>query len=68
MKGLDYALYITTAQEFDGSSSGALVNEAISWGKVAQKGKTNNSSCGKQLQYFHFCTQRYLLDLREINY
>jgi deoxyhypusine synthase len=37
--GLDYALYITTAQEFDGSSSGALVNEAISWGKVTQKAK-----------------------------
>jgi len=35
--GLDYALYITTAQEFDGSLSGALVREAISWGKVTQK-------------------------------
>ena len=32
--GLDYAVYITTAQEFDGSLSGALVREAISWGKV----------------------------------
>ena len=37
--GLDYAVYITTAQEFDGSLSGALVREAISWGKVAQKAK-----------------------------
>ena len=36
-KGLDYAFYITTAQEFDGSLSGALVKEAISWGKVTQK-------------------------------
>jgi len=35
--GLDYAVYITTAQEFDGSLSGALVREAISWGKVTQK-------------------------------
>ena len=33
-EGLDYAVYITTAQEFDGSLSGALVREAISWGKV----------------------------------
>lgn len=32
--GLDYALYITTATEFDGSLSGAPVREAISWGKV----------------------------------
>ena len=35
-EGLDYAFYITTAQEFDGSLSGALVREAISWGKVTQ--------------------------------
>lgn len=38
-EGLDYAVYITTAQEFDGSLSGALVREAISWGKVTQKAK-----------------------------
>jgi len=38
-EGLDYALYITTAQEFDGSLSGALVREAISWGKVTQTAK-----------------------------
>ena len=31
--------YITTAQEFDGSLSGALVREAISWGKVTQEAK-----------------------------
>lgn len=33
-EGLDYAVYITTACEYDGSLSGALVREAISWGKV----------------------------------
>jgi len=38
-EGLDYAFYITTAQEFDGSLSGALVKEAISWGKVTQQAK-----------------------------
>ena len=37
--GMDYAFYITTAQEFDGSLSGALVKEAISWGKVTQKAR-----------------------------
>ena len=35
-EGLDYAFYITTAQEFDGSLSWALVREAISWGKVTK--------------------------------
>ena len=38
-EGLDYAFYITTAQEFDGSLSGALVREAISWGKVTQQAR-----------------------------
>lgn len=33
--GLDYALYITSATELDGSLSGAQVREAISWGKVS---------------------------------
>jgi deoxyhypusine synthase len=32
--GLDYAVYINTAQEFDGSDAGALPEEAISWGKI----------------------------------
>jgi len=38
-EGLDYAVYLTTAQEFDGSLSGALVREAISWGKVTKEAK-----------------------------
>ena len=42
-EGLDYALYITTANEFDGSLSGAKVREAISWGKVTKNCKTDNN-------------------------
>ena len=38
-EGLDYAVYVTTALEFDGSLSGALVREAISWGKVTKHAK-----------------------------
>ncbi len=34
--GLDYAVYITTAPEYDGSLSGARVREGISWGKVKE--------------------------------
>ncbi len=33
-EGLDYAVYINTAQEFDGSDSGARIDEAITWGKI----------------------------------
>ncbi|XP_011949380.1 PREDICTED: deoxyhypusine synthase [Cercocebus atys] len=32
--GADYAVYINTAQEFDGSDSGARPDEAVSWGKI----------------------------------
>jgi len=34
--GLDHAVYITTAVEYDGSLSGAQTREAISWGKVKE--------------------------------
>src|SRR5438067_6653658 len=37
--GLDYAVYITTAPEWDGSLSGARVREGISWGKVQENAK-----------------------------
>lgn len=37
--GLDYAVYITSATELDGSLSGAQVREAISWGKVSEKAR-----------------------------
>lgn len=32
--GLDYCIYLTTAEEYDGSLSGARIREAVSWGKV----------------------------------
>jgi deoxyhypusine synthase len=35
--GLDAALYITSAVEWDGSLSGARTREAVSWGKVKPK-------------------------------
>jgi deoxyhypusine synthase len=34
--GLDYAVYVTTAQEYDGSLSGAKLEEAISWKKIRE--------------------------------
>jgi len=37
--GLDYAIYVTTAVEYDGSLSGAQPREAISWGKIKLSGK-----------------------------
>jgi len=37
--GLDYAVYITTAVEWDGSLSGARMREAVSWNKVKEKAR-----------------------------
>jgi len=38
--GMDYAVYVTTSQPWDGSLSGARTNEAVSWGKI--KGRRRN--------------------------
>ncbi|KAM4678472.1 deoxyhypusine synthase isoform 1-T1 [Discoglossus pictus] len=37
--GADYAVYVNTAQEFDGSDSGARPDEAVSWGKIRMEAK-----------------------------
>ena len=37
--GLDYAIYISTAEEWDGSLSGTRPREAVSWGKINAKAK-----------------------------
>lgn len=38
-KGLDYAIYITTATQYDGSLSGARLEEAVSWGKIKENAR-----------------------------
>jgi deoxyhypusine synthase len=37
--GADYAVYINTNPEYDGSDSGALPEEAVSWGKILPSAK-----------------------------
>jgi deoxyhypusine synthase len=37
--GADYAVYINTSPEYDGSDSGALPEEAVSWGKLSPNSK-----------------------------
>lgn len=38
--GAESAVYINTAQEFDGSDAGARPDEAVSWGKIKPDGDT----------------------------
>lgn len=35
--GADFAVYVNTGQEFDGSDSGARPDEAVSWGKIKRE-------------------------------
>ncbi len=37
--GLDYVVYVSTADEWDGSLSGARPREAVSWGKISAKAR-----------------------------
>ncbi|MEJ5327517.1 MAG: deoxyhypusine synthase [Candidatus Bathyarchaeia archaeon] len=37
--GLDYVVYVSTADEWDGSLSGARPREAVSWGKISAQAK-----------------------------
>jgi deoxyhypusine synthase len=49
--GLDYTVYINTAQEFDGSDSGARIDEAITWGKVNPNGLSVKVSCDATIAF-----------------
>nr|AWH67714.1 deoxyhypusine synthase [Tabernaemontana elegans] len=49
--GADYAVFINTAQEFDGSDSGARPDEAISWGKIRGSAKTVKVHCDATIAF-----------------
>ncbi|MBS3089122.1 deoxyhypusine synthase [Candidatus Pacearchaeota archaeon] len=38
--GADYAVYVNTASEYDGSDAGALPSEAVSWGKIKENAES----------------------------
>jgi deoxyhypusine synthase len=38
--GAEHAVYVNTAQEFDGSDAGARPDEAVSWGKIKANAKS----------------------------
>ena len=38
--GAESAVYVNTAQEFDGSDAGARPDEAVSWGKIKVGGES----------------------------
>jgi deoxyhypusine synthase len=42
---LNYAVYITTGEPWDGSLSGAQANEGVSWGKISEKASFVTVNC-----------------------
>ena len=38
--GADYAVFINTSEEYDGSDAGAMPEEAVSWGKILPKAES----------------------------
>uniref|UniRef100_A0A0E0QRI1 Deoxyhypusine synthase n=2 Tax=Oryza TaxID=4527 RepID=A0A0E0QRI1_ORYRU len=49
--GADFAVYINTAQEFDGSDSGAQPDEAVSWGKIKGSAKPVKVHCDATIAF-----------------
>ncbi|CAF1789923.1 unnamed protein product [Brassica napus] len=49
--GADYAVFINTGQEFDGSDSGARPDEAVSWGKIRGSAKTVKVYCDATIAF-----------------
>jgi deoxyhypusine synthase len=57
--GLDYAVYVTTSSQWDGSLSGARTNEAVSWGKI-KKGKNHVTIDGDATIIFPLLISEFL--------
>nr|AWH67717.1 deoxyhypusine synthase [Amsonia hubrichtii] len=49
--GADYAVFINTAQEFDGSDSGARPDEAVSWGKIRGSARIVKVHCDATIAF-----------------
>ncbi|KAL2652848.1 hypothetical protein R1flu_020976 [Riccia fluitans] len=49
--GADFAVFINTAQEYDGSDSGARPEEAISWGKIKSTAKSVKVHCDATIAF-----------------
>lgn len=50
-EGLDYTVLISTAQEFDGSDSGARLDESVSWGKVKSRSPAVKVHCDATIAF-----------------
>jgi deoxyhypusine synthase len=59
--GAEYAVYVNTAQEFDGSDAGARPDEAVSWGKIKGDGESVKVYCDATIAFPLICAGTFLL-------
>ncbi|KAL0544737.1 hypothetical protein IC582_019860 [Cucumis melo] len=57
----DYAFFINTAQEFDGSDSGAYPDETVSWGKIRGLAKTVKVHCDATIAFPLLVVETFVL-------
>ena len=62
--GANYAVFINTGQEFDGSDSGASPDEAVSWGKININTKGVKVCADASLVFPLLVTQTFLPELK----
>ncbi|KAJ0969019.1 hypothetical protein J5N97_021896 [Dioscorea zingiberensis] len=63
--GADYAVYINTAQEYDGSDSGAQPDEAVSWGKIRGSAKPVKVHCDATIAFPLLVAATFARQLKE---
>ncbi|XP_052170443.1 deoxyhypusine synthase-like isoform X1 [Diospyros lotus] len=64
--GADYAVFINTAQEFDGSDSGARPDEAVSWGKIRGTAKRIKVHCDATIAFPLLVAESFAAKAKEI--
>eukprot|EP01111_Echinosteliopsis_oligospora_P006768 TRINITY_DN2110_c1_g1_i2.p1 TRINITY_DN2110_c1_g1~~TRINITY_DN2110_c1_g1_i2.p1 ORF type:complete len:418 (+),score=106.78 TRINITY_DN2110_c1_g1_i2:102-1355(+) len=63
--GADFAVYINTAQEFDGSDGGARPDEAISWGKIKLEATPVKIYCDATIVFPLLVSQTFAKDFHK---
>jgi len=63
--GADFAVFVNTGQEFDGSDSGASPDEAISWGKIRLDSKPVKVCADATIAFPLIVSQTFAKDVEE---
>jgi deoxyhypusine synthase len=63
--GANYAVFVNTGQEFDGSDSGASPEEALSWGKIAITARPVKVCCDATIAFPLIVSQTFAKNVQE---